>query len=52
MEMKNWKESPCTGCCRVPDGSKCDNKDCALRRKWFLHRWEQLRMRYLKEEQR
>ena len=51
MEMKNWKESPCTHCCRVPDGNKCDNKDCARWRKWFLYRWEQLRTRYLKEGQ-
>ena len=50
MEMKDRKESPCTHSCRVPHGSKCDNKDCALWRKWFLDRWQRLRRLYLKED--
>lgn len=41
--MKNWKESPCTGCSRVDNWEKCDNKNCKLWQRWFLDRWEQLR---------
>ena len=46
--MEKWKESPCTPCSRVTDWARCDNKDCALWRKWFLNRWQQLRKLYLK----
>jgi len=31
--------SPCLGCNRVPDPDNCDNKNCMLWRRWFLHRW-------------
>ena len=41
--MENGKKSPCIGCSRVANWEKCDNKDCARWRKWFIHRWEQLR---------
>jgi len=46
--MEKWKESPCTHCSRVTNWARCDNKDCALWRKWFLNRWQQLRKLYLK----
>ena len=41
--MKNWKESPCACCQRVANPQACDNKDCMRWRRWFIHRWEQLR---------
>ncbi len=47
--MENWKESPCTGCSRVDNWEKCDNKNCKLWQRWFLNRWEQLRKAMGKE---
>lgn len=48
--MKNWKESPCTGCQRVANPQACDNKDCMRWRRWFINRWEQLQALYLQKE--
>lgn len=41
---------PCTNCRRTEDPGQCDNKDCRQWRAWFLQSWEQLRRRYLPEE--
>ena len=35
-----YKKSPCICCFRVPDPANCDNKNCALWRKWFLESWD------------
>lgn len=34
--------SPCLRCTRVADPRNCENKNCQLWRKWFLHRWAQI----------
>lgn len=39
--------SPCMGCTRVKDPRDCENKNCMLWQKWFLHRWESLRKAFL-----
>ena len=38
-----WEESPCLGCCRVPEPADCENKACKLWQAWFVSRWERLR---------
>ena len=48
MKTMKLKESPCVRCKRVADPEKCDNKDCALWRHWFIARWDQLRAPFCK----
>ena len=35
--------SPCMCCTRVADPRQCDDKSCAVWRKWFIGRWDSLR---------
>ena len=35
--------SPCVGCMRVKDPGDCENKNCKLWQRWFVHKWDQLR---------
>lgn len=39
----NKRTSPCTQCYRVANPSNCENKNCKLWQRWFLHRWEAMR---------
>ena len=48
--MEQWKDCPCTGCQRVTDPDRCDNKECMRWRKWFIGRWDQLRNAWLDRE--
>lgn len=34
---------PCTLCTRVDDPSRCENKNCAPWRSWFLSKWTHTR---------
>ncbi len=36
-------KSPCMGCVKVANAAECDNKDCALWRKWYIQRWNDMR---------
>lgn len=36
--------SPCLNCTRVADPRGCDNKDCRVWQKWFIGRWDELRL--------
>ena len=47
MKLK-LKECPCIRCKRVAEPEKCDNKECALWRHWFIERWDQLREPFCK----
>ena len=35
----NQGNYPCDSCARVRDPERCDNKECALWRRWFLESW-------------
>lgn len=35
---------PCNRCTSVPDPCQCDNKDCLRWRKWFIEKWDALRV--------
>ena len=37
------KVSPCFDCKRVKNPKECENKNCQVWRRWFIHRWESLR---------
>lgn len=41
--MNKMKACPCLHCQRVAEPEKCDNKDCALWRHWFVERWDEVR---------
>ena len=32
---------PCEACVRVQSPERCDNKECAVWRRWFLQSWRQ-----------
>lgn len=36
--------SPCARCTKVSDPRSCDNKDCRQWRKWFLEKWDAMRV--------
>lgn len=36
--------SPCVRCTKVSDQRNCDNKDCRLWQKWFIEKWDALRV--------
>ena len=42
--MNKMKECPCLHCRKVAEPEKCDNKDCALWRHWFIEHWDELRL--------
>ncbi len=35
--------SPCLRCVRVADPVACEDKDCALWRRWYIKKWEDMR---------
>ena len=37
-------ENPCLTCTIVKDPANCENKSCQVWRKWFIRRWEVLRI--------
>lgn len=50
LEMASFvtsAESPCCGCCLVADPADCNNKNCQLWQRWYVARWDVLRMRLL-----
>lgn len=36
--------SPCLRCTRVPDPESCGDKNCQLWQKWYIDRWNRLRL--------
>lgn len=36
--------SPCTRCTKVADPRECDNKTCRLWQKWFIEKWDNMRV--------
>ena len=36
--------SPCARCTRVTDPRQCENKDCRLWQKWFIEKWNKMRV--------
>lgn len=36
--------SPCMCCTRVGNPEQCENKECAVWRKWFTGRWDEMRL--------
>ena len=43
---------PCANCCRVPDPRQCEDKNCRLWRRWFVEKWDHLRMTTRLEKER
>ncbi len=42
--MKKCCNSPCVSCGRVPYPAECENLHCPLWRRWYLSRWEEMRL--------
>lgn len=36
--------SPCMKCVRVSQPTQCDNKDCGVWRKWYIEKWNEMRL--------
>ena len=36
--------SPCARCTRVTDPRQCENKECRLWQKWFIEKWNTMRV--------
>ena len=41
------KTSPCITCTRVKDPRNCENKNCQIWQRWFIHRWDNMRQEVL-----